>query len=321
MKEVWLRVELLRRNITPNEMIREEEERLNEETSKGSLSELALILNSGWFYWITFSPKRGQREKKRRKFLEEYERVNRLILKALQSCYMQNEYIKRRKKYLPKQTEGTSPDEMLDAKQLPPVGGVLSRREIIDRLHTDIRNKRLIITPILDPRVQIHSCSIDIRLGNEFIVTRRTKVPSIDPASPYIESKIEQYQSKIYVPLGKALTIHPHQFVLGSTLEYLGMPVNLCAIVVGRSSWGRLGLVIATATKIDPNFKGCITLELVNEGDVPIELYPAARVGQLIIYNTSSPAPPYKGKHEDTPTEPGFSRIYKDDEWKFLFKS
>ena len=98
------------------------------------------------------------------------------------------------------------------------------------------------------------------------------------------------------------------------------MPPDLCSIVVGKSSWERLGLVIATATKIDPNFKGVITLELVNAGDVPVELYPCAKIGQLVFFDTTRyESGAYEGTY-DTPTGPGFSKIYKDEEWKFLFK-
>ncbi len=78
--------------------------------------------------------------------------------------------------------------------------------------------------------------------------------------------------------------MHPGQLVLGSTLEYVQLPRDLMAYVIGKSSWGRMGLVIATATKVDPGFKGCITLEIVNEGEIPLVLYPGLPIAQLVLH-------------------------------------
>lgn len=102
---------------------------------------------------------------------------------------------------------------------------------------------------------------------------------------------------------------------MGSTLEYISLPTKLSAYVLGRSSWGRLGLIIATATTVSPDFKGCITLELINLGEVPILLYPGVRIAQLVIHTVEGEGK-YKGRYS-CPTGPEFSRIYKDDELDF----
>jgi len=317
---IWGRIMLLKDKVPPNE-IKEEELSDTRKTGK-PISQLALILNAGWFYWITYKPVTSLSYKKCVGYFKEYVKINRLILKALQSFYVQNEYIKRKKEYIRKQKK-TKKEKLKvngnfteNEKESLVKNGALSKNDIIDR----IQSKSLIISPILNLEGQVDACSFDIRLGNEFIITRRTKAPSIDANDPDIEKNIEQYQSKIYVPLGEALALHPQQFVIGSTLEYFMMPSDLCSIVVGKSSWGRLGLVIATATKVDPNFRGVITLELVNAGDIPIKLYPCAKIGQLVFFDTTRyESGVYKGKY-DCPTGPGFSKIYRDDEWKFLFK-
>jgi dCTP deaminase len=91
--------------------------------------------------------------------------------------------------------------------------------------------------------------------------------------------------------------------------------LDVLAYVIGRSSWGRLGLIIATATVIHPGFKGCITLELVNHGDIPIELYPGCFICQLVLHEVQPPQKkPYEGKYSGWvgPTSPEFSKIYKD---------
>lgn len=77
--------------------------------------------------------------------------------------------------------------------------------------------------------------------------------------------------------------LHPHQFLLASTLEYISLPFDYFGLVLGRSTWGRLGLNIATATMVQPGFKGCLTLELRNLGETPLPLMVGVRIAQLCI--------------------------------------
>lgn len=177
---------------------------------------------------------------------------------------------------------------------------------------------KLIITPLIDEK-QISSGSIDLRLNTEFIVTKRTKFSLLDPLDNSLDQRIKEYQEKTYAKLGSGLVLHPHQFALGSTLEYVKLPYDLTAYVAGRSSLGRLGLIIATAPVIHPNFSGVITLELTNVGDAPLILYPGIRVAQLVFHKTE--------KDEDEPISkyqysvgPQFSSIYKDGDLGILRK-
>jgi dCTP deaminase len=94
------------------------------------------------------------------------------------------------------------------------------------------------------------------------------------------------------VPLGDAVTIHPHQFILGVTLEYIRLPSDLMAYVVGRSSFGRLGLIIATAIGVHPHFFGALTLELRNLGEAPVRLYPGQTIAQLFFHELKPPERP-----------------------------
>jgi dCTP deaminase len=87
-----------------------------------------------------------------------------------------------------------------------------------------------------------------------------------------------------YVPFEKGFILHPRAFVLGVTLEWIRLPYNRAAYVTGRSSWGRHGLIIATATGIHPGFTGCITLELTNVGEIPITVKPGTHICQLFIH-------------------------------------
>ncbi|MBI2855027.1 MAG: dCTP deaminase [Chloroflexi bacterium] len=146
--------------------------------------------------------------------------------------------------------------------------------------------KRLTITPLLEigRQVQKGSCSIDVRLGTHFLLQRRANIGLIEPGkakSPADDFSVTRY----VVPFGNKIVLHPKQFVLGSTLEYVRMPLDLGAYVVGRSSWGRVGLVVATAIGIHPGFRGVITFELSNLCEVPITLRPGRTIAQVFFHN------------------------------------
>jgi dCTP deaminase len=93
------------------------------------------------------------------------------------------------------------------------------------------------------------------------------------------------------VPAGGEFVLQPGDFGLAASLEYICLPSDMMAFVEGKSSLGRTGLLIATATQIAPGFKGCIVLELFNAGTVPIILRPAMRVAQLVLVSTDREMP------------------------------
>ncbi len=161
---------------------------------------------------------------------------------------------------------------------------MLSGDEIARRL-LDHENG-LAITPIVDIS-QIGKASVDLRLGPDFIVTRReTGLASFDPARvDEIERRIRDYQDYVRRPAGSAFYLHPGEFAIARTLEYLTIPEGLAGRVDGRSSWGRLGLVIQTAPLIEPMFEGTITLELANIGTVPLVLYVGLRIAQVMFFD------------------------------------
>jgi dCTP deaminase len=171
---------------------------------------------------------------------------------------------------------------------------------------------RLVVTPRFDDK-QVGEASIDLRLGTEFLVLRRTREAGLDPTA-ISQAEIDQLQERIVVPYGKAIWLHPGHFMLAATFEYLRLPDDLGAYVLGRSSWGRVGLIVATAIMVQPGFKGCLTLELVNDGDSPIKLYPGARIAQLAVHTLDGPTKhPYGpgGKYE-APIAPQASRLAKE---------
>jgi len=155
---------------------------------------------------------------------------------------------------------------------------------------------RLVISPLLEPDKQLKrgTASVDIRLGQRFHVPLRAKLSQLDLLSPTHQTDLLKYKDDTFVPLGDYFVLHPGQFVLGETLEWVHLPRNLVAFVVGKSTWGRDGLIIATAIGVHPNFSGILTLEISNVGEIPIYLYPGLAIAQLFLASvevTESTAP------------------------------
>jgi dCTP deaminase len=140
------------------------------------------------------------------------------------------------------------------------------------------------ITPILKAD-QISGSSIDLRLGPDLIVTKReTGALAFDPTqAEEMRARLSDYQTYVRRPLGSAFYLHPGDFAIARSLEFVTLPGDLSGQAIGRSSWGRLGLVIATATLIQPKFRGTITLELANLGTVPLVLHVGVRIAQMTL--------------------------------------
>lgn len=148
---------------------------------------------------------------------------------------------------------------------------LLSDRDIKKALE----EKRIVITPLPNFNEALSACSVDLRLGNEFEVfdqeTAVTKKITVDNASSYV--------------------LKPGEFALASTLEWIELPDNLAARLEGRSSLGRLGIVVhSTAALIHPGFRGNVVLELGNHSHIPVELRPGMRVCSVSFEELSTPA-------------------------------
>lgn len=167
---------------------------------------------------------------------------------------------------------------------------ILSTDEIRSRMApgTPLED-RLVITPILDWPAQATPgrAGIDVRLGQIFSVPRRTKLDHLDHLDDDQLSRIERYKDTYFIPLGDHFVPHPGQFVLGQTLEWVRLPRSLAGYVLGRSSWGRDGLIIATASGIHSSYSGPITLEITNLAEIPIRLYPGLAIAQLFLHHVS----------------------------------
>ncbi|NUN11818.1 dCTP deaminase [Candidatus Micrarchaeota archaeon] len=181
---------------------------------------------------------------------------------------------------------------------------ILSDKTILER----IQAKDLVVDPFKKECVQ--PSSIDLHLSHEFRVFKFTNHSVID-----LKDEVKDYTELVSVK-DKPFIIHPGEFTLGSTVERVKIPLDLVARLEGKSSLGRLGIIVhATAGYIDPGFEGHITLELNNVGKIPVALYPNMRIAQISFQTMSTPPlRPYgqAGNRYQGQTGPTESRIAKD---------
>jgi dCTP deaminase len=137
--------------------------------------------------------------------------------------------------------------------------------------------------PDLDLLKEQGSASVDLRLGKWFVALRGARMPCLDIAEQ--DTQASQLTKSHYVPFLEPFYLHPGSFILSVTLEWMCVPRDIAAYVIGKSSLGRRGLIIATATGVHPGFKGCLTLELTNVGQIPIAIRPGMHICQLFFHS------------------------------------
>ena len=176
-----------------------------------------------------------------------------------------------------------------------------------------IADGRLRIEPF-DP-AHVQPSSVDLRLGRHFRVFEHSRYTHIDVRAPQPDLTQE-----IAVAEDEPFVLHPGEFALGTTLERVGLPDDLVGRLEGKSSLGRLGLIIhSTAGYVDPGFSGTITLELSNVAKLPIPLYPGMFIGQISFLTLTTPVDrPYgspglgsRYQGQEKPTE---SKVHLDFE-------
>ena len=140
----------------------------------------------------------------------------------------------------------------------------------------------LVISPMpdLEALAKSGAASVDLHLGRWFRTLRQARMTHVETGENTSESEFTKLH---YVPFAKDYVLHPQAFVLATTLEWVRLPANLAGYVVGRSTWGRRGLVIATAIVVHPGFAGCLTLEMCNVGEIPISVQPGTEICQLCL--------------------------------------
>ena len=203
----------------------------------------------------------------------------------------------------------------------------------------------LVVSPLLDAN-QIGASSIDLRMGNVVLMARARGSSHVDPALDKVdpdaiaaamragaaggrrkpdaglihaaEMRRQQKHERYELPFGAELLLHPGALALVPTLEWVRLPADLMGEVTARSTWAREGLSIATATLIEPEYEGIVTLELANLGQIPIALYPGLMLAQISFTPVQQPegrddVPQFKGSFS-----PWQGKLAKPSERPFL---
>lgn len=211
----------------------------------------------------------------------------------------------------------------------------LGRIALIDRLR---RQNDLVVCPILSS-VQFGPASIDLRMGNVLLMVRARGASHVEPAlakwreqqtkgddasasreaSAYEKERdLRQKHERYELPFGTRFLLHPGSLALVPTLEWIGVPADLIGTVTARSTWAREGLSIATATLIEPNYRGIVTLELANLGQIPIAIYPGLRIAQIAFFTVEGDTKQPNPSQFRYSFEPLHGELAKPDEFPFL---
>ena len=180
---------------------------------------------------------------------------------------------------------------------------VLSDRTIREQ----ITSGRIVIRPLGEGCIQ--PASVDLHLDRNILVFRNNKIPYID-----VRASSERLTDMVTLADDDPFMLHPGEFVLGSTLEHVEVPSDLVARLEGKSSLGRIGLLIhSTAGYVAPGWKGHLTLELSNVSNFPITLYHRMKIGQIsflelttpadVLYGSAELGSKYQGQQDPTPSK------------------
>ena len=247
-----------------------------------SSTSFAEITAAAWAYQILFG---GQREHAKPTLDEqssEYARISQLALKAIE--------------LIP--TRGGDQPAPLETSDLSK-SGCLSGPDIIARLHLPLGHRQsLSVIPFR--KAAVNAASLDVHLGNWFVIARRTRLSSVRMDAAGQRLLMSVGREEVFVAKDQTFLIHPGDLLLGATLEFIALPPDTMAFVEGKSGLGRLGLLVATATTIAPGFHGVVVLELANTGTVPLELVPEMAIAQLVLQVMTDPVPEdllYRGKY------------------------
>lgn len=170
-----------------------------------------------------------------------------------------------------------------------------------------IASGRIVIDPF-DP-AKVQPSSVDLTLDRFFRVFRNHTRGVID-----VKERMDDLTEEVEIPPDGVFLLHPGEFVLGSTAEHVGLPDDLVGRIEGKSSLGRLGLLIhTTAGFVDAGFEGYLTLELSNVATLPITLYPGMKIGQISFlqmttvadrpYGSGELGSKYRGQQGPTPSQ------------------
>lgn len=253
----------------------------------------AELMAAAWAYQLLYGKEREFGKGERNERLSEYGKTCRLVSKAIE--LIRRPDVSRR----PGGSAGEAFSQRdVGARRARP--GVLCGRDIASRLGLPVTHrKHLGVIPLVPGSIQ--AASLDVHLGNWFVVARRTKLGAVEIGDKSDEQLLMTVgREELFVEPPQTFLIHPGDLVLGATLEFLALPNDVMAFVEGKSRLGRMGLIVATATQVAPGFHGIVVLEMANAGTVPLKVRPGMAIAQLVLQVMTNPVPQgelYRGSY------------------------
>jgi len=160
---------------------------------------------------------------------------------------------------------------------------LLDKSKLTESLDSN-EDDSIFIDPLLSKKKQIGEVTIDLRLGYDFLVSILTRKPYIEISQrdEHFRRGVSTYFQVTRRDLGDKFVLYPNQVVLTTTLEYVSLPSNIYADILSRSSYTRLGIHLNTM--VQPGFRGCISIELFNQSNNPVELIVGSRILQARFF-------------------------------------
>lgn len=186
-----------------------------------------------------------------------------------------------------------------------------------DKVINEMIDDGLLVHPLLSDS-QVKGTKIDLRIDNIFFLIGRIAMNAYNPKEFHRQAFAPQYLEKHVVAYGTSFVLHPGELVLAATFESLRIPKDLVGILDGRSSLGRLGVLVhITAASVDPGFTGPLIAELLNVGRMPVDLYPLMRIGALSLARIEGNTSKYQGKYVGlrNVANPS-STLWRDEDWE-----
>lgn len=160
---------------------------------------------------------------------------------------------------------------------------LIMQSQLVSRINSGTE-AQIYFDPLLSES-QIGAVSVDLRLGCDFLVSVEGGKPSVVLHPPVEDSGPEEFYQAVRRDLGDRFLVHPSRTVLATSLEYIGLPLNVYADVTSRSSFQRLGF--GMFSMVQPGFRGCVSIELSNHSNVPVELIVGSRIAQARFFEIS----------------------------------
>jgi deoxycytidine triphosphate deaminase len=204
--------------------------------------------------------------------------------------------------------EGAVEREAFRQRHVSKGTGLMSGPQIAGRLSTTNDDERLVVTPLLERA--IGDAGLDVRLSSSFIVFRHSAIAVFDAIQSGEDPR--ELQESVEKEWGDRFILHPGELVLASTLEYVLLPLDIVGQLVTRSSYGRLGLITATAVQVQPGSCGAITLELVNLSRTPLALRAGQRIAELVLHQLPDRVEHASSTTYRYATGPKFSHVQLD---------